>query len=140
MGHIPEDQSIFKEYASNKHNFDLVRICAYELLVDFLSVRADEDLLEYLYDAIEHEHSLGAKHHIVMHLCRNAPFKFNFDEISRAEFFVNRHWSLMLKFAFNYRLKSGLAKLYQLLYGFNKPKCLKQVMKPFNEAVEAIVF
>ena len=116
-------------------------MCAFELLVDSLSARADEDLLAFLYDAIERDHSFCVKRHIAACLCRGAPFKFNFEECSvRAELFVNRLWSLMATFSLDCRLKSALAKLYQLLYGFNKPKCLKQVMKPFNEAVEAIVF
>ncbi len=140
-GHIPDDPTLLKEYASNAHNFDAVRMCAFELLVDSLWARADDHLLAFLYDAIERDHSRCVRRHIAACLCQGAPFKFTFEEGGvRAELLVHRLWSLMAKFALDWRLKAALAKLYQLLYGFSKPKCLRQVMRPFGEAVEAIVF
>lgn len=138
MGHIPDDLRIFKEYANSPCIFDGVRMCAFEQLVDYLCLRADEDLIEFLLTAIETDHSFAVKNHITMHLCHNAPFKFNVDEFSKAEALVNRLWFLMTKFSLNFRLKMGLAKLYQSFYGFGKPKCLRQVMKPFNDTVEAV--
>ncbi len=138
MGHIPEDLNIFKQYACEPSIFDGVRMCAFEILVEHLSLRADEELLEFLFDVIENDHSYAVKQHLTLHLCRSAPFKFNADDFCKAEVLVNKLWLLMAKYAMNFRLKSALAKLYQSLYGFSKPKCLRQVMKPFNDAVEAV--
>lgn len=139
MGHIPEDLEIFKQYARNKNNFVAVRQCAFEILIEFLSLRAEEEIIEFLFNTIENDHSYTIKHHIVMYMANQSPFKFNFDDSSEtAKRLVNKLWFLITKFKLNFRLKIGLAKLYQSLYGFGKPKCLKQIMIPFNEAIEAV--
>ena len=139
MGHIPEDLALFKQYAKNKNNFVGVRQCAFEILIEFLSLRADEELIDFLFNTIENDHSYTIKHHIVMYMACQTPLKYNFDDSSESsKKLVNKLWCLIFKFKLNYRLKTGLTKLYQSLYGFGKPKCLKQVMIPFNEAIEAV--
>ena len=141
LGHIPEDIAVFKQYAHVRNTFDGVRMCAFEILVEFLTLRPEFELIEYLLDAVDTDHSYTVKQHVVQQLHRSAPIKFNFDEISKpAESLLNRLWHLMAKYALNYRLKTELAKLYHALYGFGKPKCLRQIKETIkiNETIEAV--
>ncbi len=142
LGHIPEDKNIFKQYALNKNTFDELRMIAFEILIDFLTLRHDDDLFCLLIDSIETDHSYCVKQHIIQQLVKHASaFKFNFDEVSKhSENYANKIWCLMNRFNLNYRMKSSLVELYHSFYGFNKPKCLRQIKETLkiSETIEAV--
>ena len=56
LGHIPDDKSVFKQYALNKNTFDNLRVVAFEILVEFLTLIHDDDLFICLLNSIENDH------------------------------------------------------------------------------------
>ena len=133
---------MFKQYALNKNTFDNLRVVAFEILVEFLTLRHDDDLFICLLNSIENDHSFCVKQAIIQHLVKHASvLKFNFDEVTKTtESYVNKLWYLINKFNLNYRIKSALVEFYHSLYGFNKPKCLRQLKETLkiSETIEAV--
>lgn len=142
LGHIPDDKSIFKQYALNKTTFDLLRVCAFDILCEFLTLRHDDDLFQMLLQTLEQDHSELVKLKLVEQLQKYAAnFKFNFEEASKqSELYMNKLWQLICKHNLNYRIKSALVDFYHLVYGFNKPKCLRQLKETLklSETIEAV--
>ena len=140
LGHCPEDAEIFKSYCT-ENIFDDLRAVAFEILVEFLTFRNDEALIEFLLNVIENDHSFFIKQHLINQLCKVAPLKLD-DSPKIAENIVHRLWSLMEKFNLNYRLKYSIADLYQSLFGIGKPKCLKSAKESYKlvEKCEAFSF
>ncbi|RNA33070.1 transcription initiation factor TFIID subunit 2 [Brachionus plicatilis] len=96
-----------------------------------MQIKNDPALFDFLADFIENDPSYLIRQHIIQSMCKYPPFKLNSDESClNTESVVIRLWNLMGdKFCFNNSLKSGIVELYHLLFGMNKPKCLKHTSK-----------
>jgi transcription initiation factor TFIID subunit 2 len=135
LGHLPENVEIFKEY-SILGNFDDVRMVAYDLIIDYLSVNnEDEAIFDYLFSTIENEdESMTIRQYIIESLTKTPPFneQQHLNCCLNNEQLVHRLWTLM---SASNRLRSHFVELYYALYGISKPKCLKQVFILINRLI-----
>jgi hypothetical protein len=61
-----------------------------------MSVRNDENLLDYLLNIVEFDHSFRIRHFVVSSLCKHPPFKLNSDETTlNSDSLVNKLWRLL---------------------------------------------
>ena len=96
LGQIPQNIEIFKQYANYETSFEDVRMVSFEILIEYLSIRNDEALMDYLLKVIEFDQSFRIKQFIITSLCRTPPFRLNSDETNmNTENLVNKLWRLM---------------------------------------------
>jgi hypothetical protein len=131
FGHLPSDSTVFKSYAI-EGNFSDVRVAALEALVDFTAAEASanvtssEETLFWLLNVVEQDADPFIRCELVHMLCANLPFTVR--DVSCplcTNCLVDRLWTLMNStFAHDSRLRCGIADLYFLLFGRNRPSCL----------------
>uniref|UniRef100_A0A2C9LKD2 Transcription initiation factor TFIID subunit 2 n=1 Tax=Biomphalaria glabrata TaxID=6526 RepID=A0A2C9LKD2_BIOGL len=123
LGHLPIESDVFKDY-TQVGIFRDVRVAAITCLVDFIRGDVTGEHLNWILDFIENEKDPYLKHHTVTCLTQNPPFRRSERSALNIEPLVERLWEMMCHTSHDSRLRCGLADLYFILYGRQRPTCL----------------